>query len=688
MNDIQDARMVADDVRPLLRRDVLFGDTGNGVFIRHAEDAFVLKGRTVYRWLSAVAPLLDGRRTMAELVQALPAPQADMFTSLVETLLERGFARQDEADDPMCLDEDTRTRFASQIAYIHHFAGRPHERFKRFLNARVALVGHGNLTAAARHMLEANGCGEVVDIAADELDAAQWDAIIVDADVVGLPAVSRIAAELAEGGPVVLPVFSLGGRSFAGPQLDASERPGWTSLIERLALGLDADDAAHLRLRQMHSEVGPLSQAPAPMRAMLGTALAYDVFRIITGCLPADTESTLIVQNHETLDLSVERLLPHPLEGQPALEELPADPAAVDLEDLRRGLAEVDDLGVVRADSGLHDQVDAHLLLANHFTGLIRDMHDLDLDQSPVKVAVLEASGIAAVDDPMPRRRRLTTFHLHTPLQARLAAIKAAALAHAETWGATLHVRDGAAQVGGKAITTGLSGDEGDRHVPGTSLRDGTATTVPSAAAFPLSTENRLGRYEAGWGAGAGKDLPEAVHAALLSAVSHLAVREAAGRAEELSSIDRNSLGGTPEMDFLNSTCTRLGIDPVLVDISVPGVGRTVLARAGEQSHVVTAATLRQAASNALVDLLGHNQYPHEAAVPSLLADLMVSVTGDATPAEAMDEGTSLDLLDGLCERFDPILVDLTTPDLALSGIRTVRVLLAAASSRSGEDAN
>lgn len=38
-------------MRPLLRRDVIFGDTGFGVYVRGEDEGLVLKGKTVYKWL-------------------------------------------------------------------------------------------------------------------------------------------------------------------------------------------------------------------------------------------------------------------------------------------------------------------------------------------------------------------------------------------------------------------------------------------------------------------------------------------------------------------------------------------------------------------------------------------------------------------------------------------------------------
>ncbi|MYR90765.1 hypothetical protein GTY41_39115, partial [Streptomyces sp. SID685] len=48
------------------------------------------------------------------------------------------------------------------------------------------------------------------------------------------------------------------------------------------------------------------------LAGMLGNLLAFEVFRLVTGALPAETRGQLVVQDLDSLDVLTEPLLPHP----------------------------------------------------------------------------------------------------------------------------------------------------------------------------------------------------------------------------------------------------------------------------------------------------------------------------------------------------------------------------------------
>ncbi|MFD1271516.1 hypothetical protein ACFQ51_04585 [Streptomyces kaempferi] len=78
--------------------------------------------------------------------------------------------------------------------------------------------------------------------------------------------------------------------------------------------GSDAADSAEL-----WASVGPAAPlgAPAPdltgpLAGMLGNLLAFEVFRLTTEALPAETRHQIVVQDLDSLDVLTEPLLPHP----------------------------------------------------------------------------------------------------------------------------------------------------------------------------------------------------------------------------------------------------------------------------------------------------------------------------------------------------------------------------------------
>ncbi|MFI1801096.1 TOMM precursor leader peptide-binding protein [Streptomyces sp. NPDC020379] len=131
------------ETRPRIRHDVLFTQTSEGVLFHNATGGFHLRSASAYRFASLIVPCLDGTHRVRELYAGLPEDRRSMVTELVRTLLDRGFARDatepDGAGHP--LPDTVAERFAQQIAYVDHFTGGAQERFARFRDTRVAVLG-------------------------------------------------------------------------------------------------------------------------------------------------------------------------------------------------------------------------------------------------------------------------------------------------------------------------------------------------------------------------------------------------------------------------------------------------------------------------------------------------------------------------------------------------------------------
>lgn len=148
-----------DGVRPRLQRDVLFGDTGEGVFIHNAEKGFILRGRSAYRWMSALFRHFDGETTVGELCEGLTDDRRELITNLVRTLLDRGFMRDAAPSATSDLPAAVRERFSAQLNYIDHYVDGAEERFARFRGTRVLVAGtdqiaHGAVAGLVRNGLE------------------------------------------------------------------------------------------------------------------------------------------------------------------------------------------------------------------------------------------------------------------------------------------------------------------------------------------------------------------------------------------------------------------------------------------------------------------------------------------------------------------------------------------------------
>ncbi|EST37562.1 hypothetical protein N566_12365, partial [Streptomycetaceae bacterium MP113-05] len=234
--------------RPRIRRDVLFTETPGGVLFHNADGGFHLTGRTAYRFASLLVPHLTGRHSLADICQGFPDAQRATAAGLVDRLYDRGFARSvPEGEDDVAAhvpEPSAAERFAPQIAYIDHYTGDAPARFRRFREARVAVLGRGAVARWCAVSLLRNGCARIAvqetfpevgneerelteqgcPVRVDVLDAGVrgW-AELDDYDVVvvtgtdAAPVAHGLLAEGVPDGRTLLPSWTFGGRAVTGP---------------------------------------------------------------------------------------------------------------------------------------------------------------------------------------------------------------------------------------------------------------------------------------------------------------------------------------------------------------------------------------------------------------------------------------------------------------------------------------
>ncbi|MEV4996174.1 TOMM precursor leader peptide-binding protein [Streptomyces niveus] len=753
--------------RPRVRRDVLFTETPGGVLFHNADGGFHLTGRTAYRFASLMVPHLAGHHRLGDICQGFGPAQQAMAAELVKTLYERGFARDipddettagtatDAATDtttdatrtpvpngspdplPAALPDAVTTRFAAQIAYADHYADGSLARFRRYRTTRVAILGAGPVARWCALSLVRNGGGhlavegdahtdptllaEIAELAAqdcpvtlDRLPTATsgWTAldgydIVV---VTGADAAARTHALLSAGvpdGKTLIPAWTFGRRSVTGPLSKAGSTGCWSCAVLRLGGNTDAGTAADI-----WSEVAGGATARAaghspltgPVAAMSGNLLGYEIFRLTTGVLPAETDGQVLVQDLESLDVMAEPVQPHPrcalcapatksprpaLPGGLTLPITPTVESAGEAEALVEGLNRIS------------------TALVRPFTGIFSRYDDESLTQTPLKISRVE---LAVGHGP---RRRVAAFDVHHLAGARLRALYAAAETYVE------HVvpvvpdppapdGDGVAALAPDHLTTGSGTGAGAETVgawvTALSLLTKEPVRVPAAAVRPFGPYNAGRLHQATTaGAGAGPGPQEAAGRGLLSALAHGALLRAV-RGEARGALVTSPAAGEPDADpelvFLLKSVPNVGIRAELVDLGeqehsgahvvlaretggAPGAGAST---EGRGRWAVAAGLSRTAAAcAALRDLLGQVQLDAEdpdGAVDTgdpLMGELAAStvlLTADPVPADAT--ATTFDaVLDRLRSAGRDVLYVATTPaDLPAGGISTARVLL------------
>jgi bacteriocin biosynthesis cyclodehydratase domain-containing protein len=660
-------------------------------------------------------------------------------------------------------------RFAEQLDYLDHYADDAPGRFLRFRSTPVAVLGDDALARWAALGLLRNGCAAVAVTEPDaphevlrrdlhgvegtaDLDAEAaalagagcaprlvrlpapapaagtspagpagawpaagtygwqdldgWDTVVVTG-AAGRRQLLRLLAEGVPAGRRLLGAWTFGRRAVVGPVMTAGKPGCWCCAALRLGAGADAADSAEL-----WASVGPAAPLGAlapglsgPLAGMLGNLLAFEVFRLVTEALPAETRRQLVIQDLDSLDVLTEPLLPHPRCPYCAAPDTgAAGPAALPGDLLRT--PHVDDEPAALPADGAADEDAAKARLAalekrdvlvHDRAGVFTAFADDDWEQTPLKVSTVRL-GIAPG-----RVRRVSAADVHTVAGARLTALFRAAEVYAE------HVvpprvldADALQAAAGKwtriapaglAVSSGLDvpADQVAHFSEAVSLTDGRTVLVPAGAVRTLGGWNDVGLFErTSAGTGAAGSPRAALARALATALAHDALRGAVRRTAPVPVVDRASLTGDPELLFLLRSAENLGVTAEILDLTAAGGGLLPVAVARltdpETGAVRWAAAsglrLRDAVLEALCDLLGAEQLRRAADGPDTGDPLWADLDAAALVTEGVvplpDTATTwAAVLDSLAAAGrDAFAAAVPAPDLAAGDIHAVRVVL------------
>ncbi|MGW1072831.1 TOMM precursor leader peptide-binding protein [Streptomyces sp. NPDC002537] len=721
--------------RPRIRRDVLFTETAEGVLFHNAHGGFHLNAASAYRFATLLVPHLNGENRVADLCEGLGEKQRAMVGKLVRTLYEREFARDAPvagATAAAVLAPEVAERFAPQISYVDHYTDDAARRFAEFRSAKVAVLGDGavarwcvlslvrNGIAAVGHQepagtgpapgteaagLDAAGCPVALQpLAADGPlawgDLAAYDIVVVTGGTAGSRQLFRLLEAGVPEGKTLIPAALFGGRAVIGPLMTRDTSGCWACAVLRLGAHGDAAAAADLWSGVCLPDGGavPLPEPGRGLSAMIGNLLGYEVFRLTTGALPAETRGQVIVQDMESFDVVAEPLLTHPrcpfcrtaaTEATPGAVVAPADGP-----DAAGGSTSAD----IDTDALLAELNGRRVLVGPH-AGVFHGFTDEPWTQTPLKVGTVSLPlGHGA-------RRQLAAFDLHTVAGARLSALATAAGVYAEHVVPPAGVLTGSAAAGARrvgpaelTVAGGLPAvaDDVTAWVRAGSLTGGPEAVVPAGAVRTFGAYNRDRLFTAtAAGTGAGRTAAEAAARGLSSALCHDALLRAVRGTAGAARVAADAAGADPELTFLVSSARNLGIDYELLDLGEARrssahvlFARALLPRTGEWIWSVAGATdRRRAAVTALRDLLGQEQLGREldsSAVDlgdPLLADLApeaLAVTGEsAARLDASDATSYRTVLDRLrAAGREALVVATDSADLLAGGISTARVLL------------
>lgn len=654
MNDIS-------AIRPKLRQDSIFLPTSQGVCFRNGNNTFNLKGKSIYKWVTTLAPHLDGRQTLEELCAPLAPERREIVVRLVTTLLEKGVVKNSFVEPAETLPAAVRARFVSQIDFIDHYAERPLQAFKDFRQSRVLLIGAGEAVKALASSLLGNGMeslhialtggtpDDLLELEAEaqslsdagapaSLSVTSADEAIIsrNLDEFGLVAcccersslrlVSLLNEKCYREGIDFLPGFVFNGRSFIGPLVRAGQTGCWQCAVLRLSANMEAPAKAAL-WKSIALGGDSVSQeehaASLPTARMLGNGMAFEIFKTLGGHLTPESAGGILIQDLLTLESSRPFLFGHPLCNVCSHVEPEAESRR--LLEIAEGKR---DQVVGSVDEPLrrfYQRMDAQL-------GLLHGFDDKDLRQLPLRTTVLLMGHPA---DAASGQLRIQGHSEETNLHAMNAAFATSLKVYAEALPDRRRMIVGSSQelesaglnpVGASELSlwSGIAAPDYESRLewlPAYSHLTGSIRYVPAAAVYPVSPLNDAGVFEkTSAGAAAGLTYGEAKTDGLMSAMCYESLRGVLRKQSEVSFVDAAALAVSDEMlAYLLKSLERLGHTARLFEVTSPSPVHVALAAtdAGNDEtgsiwrcgyKLGTGLTRTEALRKALVELLGSLQ--------------------------------------------------------------------------------
>lgn len=337
-------------MRPKIKGDTFYIPVSEGIYFRHNQGSFLLKGKVVYQWFERLAPYLDGHYTLEEITHGLPAEKQTMVNDLVHILVSKGILKDITPDLSHTLSETEQRLYASEIAFIDAFTGSAMHRFEQFRNSRVLLIGSGITFTALVHSLLRSGLRQIALIVTSEcatdqqrhadylelynsrganqallhLPSPAWqnesevataltpfDVVLSISDLPMLARATILNRLCLAQQKTFLQAVLIDDHAWIGPLVGTTRVGCWECAWRRLWANLPA-------LAQPHHAIQDYTTAPRssflalPTAALAANQLGFEIFKLLTGIGQLETEHHLLALDLETVQTRRHPFAPHP----------------------------------------------------------------------------------------------------------------------------------------------------------------------------------------------------------------------------------------------------------------------------------------------------------------------------------------------------------------------------------------
>jgi bacteriocin biosynthesis cyclodehydratase domain-containing protein len=714
--------------RPKMLLDSIFLPTENGgVYFRSRGGVFTLNGEETYGLVSELVPRFLGKQTVAQLCESLDSQKREPARKLIATLLERRIVIN-HIEEITDLNTAIQERFAAQISFIEHHVEKPLQRFSKFRHSDILLTGSGMPLRTLALSLARNGLEKIIldskvaqlerdeeltamveksssggvplkveRMSLDEVLAGKANslqAICYASDVADLRAMASINEFSCASQIQFLPAFLFGGKAFIGPLVRAGHPGCWMCAMLRHSVNVAPDLEA---LIWRHFALGlpwtnDCQPGSSPSLRILGNLVGFEMFRLLAGHIPVETEGCVLSIDLETLENGSSRLLPHP--NCLHCSKTKADDDRAYLSQAHTNTA-AENAELAQKLKVIEPLVDAEF-------GIVRRFEDDDLVQLP-----LFQSAVTLARVPVKGEVSIPGYSIQSNAGARLDALLSAAKSYValmpnrrRMWTGTSNqaLQAGMNPLAERALSNWMGGpalpsEEPISWIYARSMGAGTMHLVKAGAVYSKTSLNSEGFEKTDAGIGLGFSFRQACGEAVLSLFAHEILKKTATREINLAEIAADEFTETNvNLKYLRNIFRHMDRQFRLLEFSHEGSGRVVLAfcpnDAGDPERITvgSAGILQRAAVVALTDLLALTLASHsirtvEHYLPRSLGYVVDFSVLDARPQEAKTPQRSSDQsMNSVLLAFggaftDIVIANLTDEDLRRSNLVAVKAL-------------
>ncbi len=148
--------------KPVIRKTVqIIPVKDDALMFKDGKKIQTMRGRTVASIMEKVIPLLDGSRTLEEIIPLLTEVNRNEMLKILGVLHIRGILEDASIEAPLAITQEELRRYDSQIHFFSRFHPEKYRLQEKLKNSKITIFGLGPLGIRTLSILASAGIGEI-----------------------------------------------------------------------------------------------------------------------------------------------------------------------------------------------------------------------------------------------------------------------------------------------------------------------------------------------------------------------------------------------------------------------------------------------------------------------------------------------------------------------------------------------